>query len=85
MKARLVRIGNSRGVRIPQDLLRLYELREGAELQLEEHRDGILLRPVGGSAGKLPWAAAYREMAAEAAEASEWAEWDAAAGDALER
>jgi len=81
MKARLVRIGNSQGIRIPQELVRLYDLREGAELELDKRREGILLRVVKGSRGSLPWEVAYKEMAAEAAELAEWSEWDATAGD----
>jgi len=81
MKTRLVRIGNSQGIRIPHELVRLYNLREGAELALDKRKEGILLRVVKGSRGTLPWDAAYKEMAAEAAELAEWSEWDATAGD----
>jgi antitoxin component of MazEF toxin-antitoxin module len=84
MKVRLVRIGNSRGIRIPQELLRVYGLQEGAELELEERREGILLSVQRGSRGLLPWKVAYQEMAAESAEAEEWSEWDATAGDGRE-
>ena len=81
MKARLIRIGNSRGIRIPQELVRLYNLREGAELELEERQEGILVRVAGITDGAIPWDAAYQEMAAESAEASEWSEWDVTYGD----
>jgi antitoxin component of MazEF toxin-antitoxin module len=84
MKVRLVRIGNSRGVRIPQELIRTYGMREGALLEIEERREGILLRVGGDPAGKIPWDIAYREMAAEAAEQEEWSEWDTTAGDSRE-
>jgi antitoxin MazE len=81
MKTRLVRIGNSQGIRIPRDLVRLYGLREGAELDLDRRREGILVRVVRASRGTLPWEAAYKEMAAEAAELAEWSDWDATTGD----
>jgi len=81
MKTKLVRIGNSRGIRIPQQLLRAYDLREGCELDLEERREGLLLRVGARKPGLLSWAEAYREMAAESAEVAEWADWDVTAGD----
>ncbi len=81
MKTRLVRIGNSQGIRIPRELVRLYDLQEGAELELDRRREGILVRVVKGSRGTFPWDAAYKEMAAEAAEFAEWSEWDATTGD----
>lgn len=81
VKTKLVRIGNSRGVRIPQHLLRIYGLQEGAELEIEERREGLLLLVGARKPDFLPWAEAYREMAAESADAAEWADWDAASGD----
>jgi antitoxin component of MazEF toxin-antitoxin module len=84
MKASLVRIGNSRGVRIPRELLSLFGLHEGDELELEARREGILVRPLALTERTLSWAAAYDEMAAEPAEGAEWQEWDATAGDSRE-
>jgi antitoxin MazE len=81
MKTKLVRIGNSRGVRIPQPLLRNYGLQEGSALDIEERREGILLRVGVRRPDLLSWAEAYREMAAEPAEVAEWADWDVTAGD----
>ena len=81
MKTKLVRIGNSRGVRIPRQLLRTYNLREGSELDIEERREGLLLRVNAGTTVHLSWTDAYREMAAESAEAAEWVDWDVTAGD----
>ena len=62
MKARLIRIGNSRGIRIPQELVRLYNLREGAELELEKRQEGILVRAVESTDGVIPWDAAYQPI-----------------------
>ncbi len=76
MRTQLVRIGNSRGVRLPQNLLSLYRLKEGDEFELEERQEGILLRPARSDREKLSWEASYAEMAAEPEEAAEWADWD---------
>jgi antitoxin component of MazEF toxin-antitoxin module len=81
MKARLIRIGNSKGIRIPQELVRVYNLREGADLELEERREGILVRVAEAPTGMIPWDTAYQEMAAASADASEWSEWDVTSGD----
>jgi antitoxin component of MazEF toxin-antitoxin module len=81
VKTKLVRIGNSRGVRIPQRLLRTYGLQEGSELDIEERREGLLLRVGERRPDLLTWTEAYREMAGEPAEAAEWAGWDVTAGD----
>lgn len=83
MKARVVRIGNSKGIRIPQKILERYRIQEGSDLELEERRDGILIRPLSPTSAKVGWELAYREMAKETAEKSEWAEWDVLAGDGL--
>lgn len=85
MKATLVRIGNSRGLRLPRKLLALYGIEENDELELEERAEGILIRPATKATGKLSWEAAYRELAREAAEAAEWSDWEAVTGDGLER
>ena len=83
MRAQLVRIGNSRGVRLPQRLLSLYKLKEGDEFELEERKDGILLRPEKAVTEKISWEASYAEMVAESAEGTEWADWDVTASDGL--
>ncbi len=85
MKASVVRIGNSRGLRLPARLLELYGLSEGDELVLEERAEGILVRPAPRAGGKLDRADAYRRMAEEVAEKAEWSDWDGTAGDGLER
>jgi antitoxin component of MazEF toxin-antitoxin module len=84
MTVRLIRIGNSRGIRLPHDLLRRYRLQEGAELQIEERREGLLVRIGNKSARRTSWEDAYREMAAESAEQQEWSDWDTTAGDSSE-
>ena len=83
MRVKLVKIGNSRGIRLPQELLQSYDLVEGDEVDIEPRRDGIVLHPVAAGAANLSYDAAYRQMADEASEAAEWAEWDTSAGDGL--
>jgi antitoxin component of MazEF toxin-antitoxin module len=85
MRTTLIRIGNSRGLRLPKKLLSLYGIRENDPLELEERAEGILIRPAGIANNKLSLEEAYREMAAEADEASEWSEWDATIADGIER
>jgi hypothetical protein len=65
-------------------MVRVYGLREGAELELEERREGILVRVGEDSRGFIPWDTSYQEMAAEPGETREWSEWDITAGDGLE-
>ena len=84
MMAKLIRVGNSRGIRIPQELVRIYNLHEGEELELEQRREGILLCVHRDRSGAISWEDSYKEMAAESSEREEWSEWDAAAGDGNE-
>jgi antitoxin MazE len=59
MKTRIVRIGNSRGIRIPKLLLEQTGLQGEVEILVEN--DSLVIRPI-----KLPregWAEAFQEMA----------------------
>jgi antitoxin MazE len=59
MKTHIVRIGNSRGVRIPKPLLEQTGLQGEVEIAAED--DSLVIRPV-----KKPrdgWAAAFQELA----------------------
>jgi antitoxin MazE len=70
---KLVRIGNSKGIRIPQQLIR--HCRLGDEVILEATKKGLLLRPV--REGKLSMEDSFKAMAKDkksTAEAREWAE-----------
>ncbi len=61
MKARIVRIGNSRGVRLPKPLIEQAGLGEEVELRVQE---GAIL--IQASAGiRAGWADAARRLAAE--------------------
>jgi antitoxin MazE len=58
---RIVRIGNSRGVRLPAALLARYRI--GEAVAVEPRRDGIVLRLLDD--GRLSWDDTFRAMALE--------------------
>lgn len=76
---KVARIGNSRGVRLPADTLKRYQI--GDRVIMEERAEGILLRPAGATQHKLSWEDTAREMAASP---EDWSAWDAALADGLE-
>jgi antitoxin MazE len=59
MKSRIVKIGNSRGVRIPKPLIQEAGLGEEVEIQVEGNR--LIIAPSSGA--RADWAASFREMA----------------------
>jgi antitoxin MazE len=59
MKSRVVRIGNSRGIRIPKLLLEQTGLR--GEVEISADGDTLVIRPARGP--RTGWAAAFQEMA----------------------
>ncbi|REJ77456.1 MAG: AbrB/MazE/SpoVT family DNA-binding domain-containing protein [Acidobacteria bacterium] len=59
MKAQIVRIGNSQGVRIPKILLNESSLEVDVELEVCE--EGILIRPAKNP--RQNWDSLFREMA----------------------
>lgn len=61
MNVPIVKIGNSRGIRIPKNLLDRYELGKTVELELKD--DCIVLKPT--SSVRQDWGAAFKEMAAQ--------------------
>ena len=67
----VTRVGNSRGVRLPANVLRRYQI--GDTVIMEERPDEIVLRPKRTRRQKLTWAETYREMA-ETAE--DWTQWE---------
>lgn len=58
MKAKLVRIGNSKGVRLPKTIIAQY--RFSNEIDIEPRPDGIILRPA--QVARAGWDAAFRRM-----------------------
>jgi antitoxin MazE len=59
MRARIVRIGNSQGIRIPKPVLEQTQLRDEVEISVKD--DQIVLSPI--SEPRAGWAEAFREMA----------------------
>lgn len=59
MKARIIKIGNSKGVRIPKVLLEQSNLAE--EVEIEAHDGQILIRQP--SSPRRGWAEQFRKMA----------------------
>lgn len=73
---KLVAVGNSRGVRLPRELLRKYGISNS--LVLEERSEGILLRGTSGAKASLDQTFAEMAMAKE-----DWSDWDGASSDGL--
>lgn len=73
---KLVAVGNSRGVRLPRELLRKYGISD--VLVLEERSEGILLRGTAGAKMSLDQTFAEMAVAQE-----DWSDWDGVASDGL--
>ena len=73
---KIVRIGNSRGVRLPRSIIEKYALRE--TLVLEERDEGLLLR--SGTDKRLSWEDTFKEMAREQ---EDWSAFDGTLLDGL--
>ena len=58
MKAALIRIGNSRGIRIPKALLEQYRFND--EVELEPRQDHLVIRPA--TPARTGWNDAFRQM-----------------------
>jgi len=63
MEANLTAIGNSRGIRIPANLIQHYGLGDTVELVL--HEDGILLKPKKSLSLQQIWAQQAASMQAQ--------------------
>ena len=61
VRTRIVRIGNSQGVRIPKLLLEQVNLTEDEEVELEVQSEQILIRPTYEA--RHGWEAAFQAMA----------------------
>ncbi|MBP6875672.1 MAG: AbrB/MazE/SpoVT family DNA-binding domain-containing protein [Candidatus Eisenbacteria bacterium] len=64
MKAKIVRIGNSQGIRIPKPLLEQTGLREEVDLTVENHRIVIAPPKPETVPPRKGWAKAFKDMAA---------------------
>lgn len=78
---KIIAIGNSRGIRLPQSLLRRYGMAD--QITLEERPEGLLLR--GTASAKVSLKQTFTEMAREqAAGAEDWNDLDKATADGLD-
>ena len=59
MRTQIIRIGNSRGIRIPKLLLEKCRLEE--EVELEVRAGQLVIRPIRGP--RKEWTTAFRQMA----------------------
>ena len=79
---KIVRIGNSRGVRLPAPLLARHRI--GDTVVAESRRDGLMLRPAADQ--RLSWEATFKQMSAEhRRHGGEFADMDSTSGDGLDR
>jgi antitoxin MazE len=78
---KLVSVGNSKGIRLPKNLLQKYGFSDS--LVLEETEQGLLLRKALDD--RLSWEDTYRAMALEMVlENEEWNDFDVTLQDGLE-
>ena len=77
LELKITRIGNSRGVRLPVELIRKYKL--GDSVLVEQRPNEIALRPKKQK--KLPWKDTYKQMAAAQ---EDWSGFDKLSSDGLE-
>jgi antitoxin MazE len=59
MRARIIKIGNSQGVRIPKTILEQTGIMEDVELEVEKNQ--IIIRPISNS--RVGWDPAFKTMA----------------------
>lgn len=76
-EVKLIAIGKSKGIRIPNAVLDKYGWDD--MLVLEEHDEGVVLR--SKDAPKMSWEDTARAMAAES---EDWSAWDVTVGDGID-
>jgi antitoxin MazE len=59
MRARVIKIGNSQGVRIPKPILEQTGIMEDVELEVEKNK--IIIRPISNP--RVSWDLAFKTMA----------------------
>ncbi len=58
MRVRVIKIGNSKGIRLSKTILQKYDIQEDVELILEDEQ--IVLKPI--SKARHGWSAAFKKM-----------------------
>ena len=61
MRARVIKIGNSQGLRIPKPILEQTGIRDDVEIEVDKNQ--IIIRPVGKA--REGWDAAFQRMGAQ--------------------
>lgn len=79
MEAKLIDIGNSKGIRIPKKVIQKYHL--GNKIDLEETRDGLLIRAKYADEYKLSWEETFK---AQATEKEDWTDLNTSLSDGLD-
>jgi antitoxin MazE len=81
IQARLIKIGNSQGLRLPKVLLEQSGISE--EVEIEVQPDGLVIRPIVVSQVRSGWAEAFAKMSAHGddrllddVELTDWTEWE---------
>jgi antitoxin MazE len=77
VELKLVPIGNSRGVRLPKEIIERYALEE--TIVLEVHEEALVFRNKHDK--RLSWEATFKAMARER---EDWRDFDAAIADGLD-
>jgi len=77
LELKVVRIGNSRGVRLPKEVLARYQIREAVVLEVRD--DGLLLRSKRD--GRLSWEETYRACTRER---EDWRDLEGTLADGLD-
>ena len=78
MRAKLIRIGNSRGMRLPKPILEASGITDEVDLTVEDGRVVLLRPPKHPREG---WAAAIEAIGGDE---EDWSDWDNASGETLE-
>ena len=78
MEAKLIKIGNSKGIRLPNKLIKKYHLNDN--LKLIEKDEGILIKP-DAQDDKLSWEDTFKEMGKEK---EDWSDFSVTLGDVIE-
>lgn len=76
---KVIRIGNSRGIRLPADSLKRYRICES--VVMEERTEGLFLHPAAPGIRKLTWEETANRMAAAR---EDWSDWNGVSADGLE-
>ncbi|MBC8113981.1 MAG: AbrB/MazE/SpoVT family DNA-binding domain-containing protein [Candidatus Saccharimonas sp.] len=73
LEAKLLQIGNARGIRLPAAMIRKHQLDAGVVL---EERDGEIVLRSKQATKKLSWEETAQQMAAAS---EDWSDWEAVA------